>query len=86
MCNFFPEGVVDDLGKVFKGDGASLTDRFDDLRVIDGGIVPTSLSVNSSLTISVLVFRIAEDLIGGQQKYLPVELVTVGSNTIYFPR
>jgi choline dehydrogenase-like flavoprotein len=86
MGNDRNEGVVDNFGKAFKGDGANLTDRYDDLRVVDGGIVPTSLGVNSSLTISALAFRIAEDLVGGQQQYLPVEPVTVGTNTIYFPK
>ncbi|HSA75298.1 MAG TPA: GMC family oxidoreductase, partial [Candidatus Nitrosocosmicus sp.] len=86
MGNDRNEGVVDNFGKAFKGNGANLTDRYDDLRVVDGGIVPTSLGVNSSLTISALAFRIAEDLVGGQQQYLPVEPVTVGTNTIYFPK
>lgn len=86
MGNDRNEGVVDNLGRVFKGNGANLTDRYDDFRVVDGGIVPTSLGVNSSLTISALAFRIAEDLVGGQQQYLPVEPVTVGTNTIYFPK
>ncbi len=79
------DGVVDNLGKIFKGDGANVTDRYDELRVVDGGIVPTSLGVNSSLTISAVAFRIAEDIVG-LQKYLPVEPVGVGSNTVYFPR
>jgi choline dehydrogenase-like flavoprotein len=59
MGNDRNEGVVDDFGKVFKGDGANSTDIYDNLRVVDGGIVPTSLGVNSSLTISALAFRIA---------------------------
>jgi choline dehydrogenase-like flavoprotein len=86
MGNNRNEGVVDNFGKVFKGNGANLTDRYDDLRVVDGGIVPSSLGVNSSLTISALAFRIAEDLVGGQQQYLPVEPIIVGSNIIYFPK
>lgn len=86
MGNNRNEGVVDNFGKLFKGDGANLTDVYDELRVVDGGSVPTSLGVNSSLTISALAFRIAEDMVGEQQKFLPVEPVTMGSNTIYFPR
>jgi len=86
MGNDRNDGVVDSSGKVFKGDGANLTDVYDDLRVVDGGIVPTSLGVNSSLTIAALAFKIAEDLVGGQQQYLPVEPVTVGSNIVYFSR
>jgi GMC oxidoreductase len=78
-------GVVDSFGKVYKGDGASLTDSYLDLYVVDGAIVPTSLGVNSSLTISALAFRIAENIIGSTN--LPVELVTTtGGKEIYFPR
>ena len=86
MGNDRNEGVVDNFGKVFKGNGANLTDRYNDLLVVDGGIVPTSLGVNSSLTISALAFRIAEDIVGGRQKYLPVEPIMVSSTTVYFPR
>ena len=44
------DGVVDNLGRVYSGDaGASLTDHYQDFYVADGGVVPTSLGVNSSL-------------------------------------
>jgi hypothetical protein len=81
------EGVVDSFGKVFKGDGASLTDPYPDLYVVDGAIVPTSLGVNSSLTISALAFRIAENIPEIGSANLPVEPVTTNSGeVIYFPR
>lgn len=78
-------GVVDNLGRVYKGIGATLTDNYPDFYVADGGVVPTSLGVNSSLTISALAFRIAENIVGSPN-FLPVEPVTVGGDTIYFSK
>jgi len=78
-------GVVDNLGRVYKGTGATLTDSYPDFYVADGGVVPTSLGVNSSLTISALAFRIAENIVGSPN-FLPVEPVTVGGETIYFSK
>jgi choline dehydrogenase-like flavoprotein len=80
------QGVVDNLGRVYKGDGATLTEFYSDFYVVDGGIVPTSLGINSSLTISALAFRIAENIVGSEE-YLPVEKVpTISGKTIYFPK
>ena len=80
-------GVVDNLGRLYKGDGASLTEPYPGFYVVDGAIVPTSLGVNSSLTISALAFRIADlnQEIGFAN--LPVEKVTISSTgkVIYFP-
>jgi choline dehydrogenase-like flavoprotein len=53
--------------------------------VADGGVVPTSLGVNSSLTISALAFRIVENIVGSPN-FLPVEPVTIGADTIYFSK
>ncbi|HEU4446521.1 MAG TPA: GMC oxidoreductase [Nitrososphaeraceae archaeon] len=78
-------GVVDNLGRVYKSTGATLTDKYPDFYVADGGVVPTSLGVNSSLTISALAFRIAENIVGSPN-FLPVEPVTVGGETIYFSK
>lgn len=78
-------GVVDSFGKVYKGNGASSTDTYTDFYVVDGAIVPTSLGVNSSLTISALAFRAAEG-ITGLTNYLPVEPVPYGMTTVYFPK
>jgi hypothetical protein len=78
-------GVVDNLGRVYKGTGATLTDFYPELYVVDGGIVPTSLGVNSSLTISALAFRIAEHIVGSQD-FLPVERVPLASGTVYFSK
>lgn len=78
-------GVVDNLGRVYKGTGTTLTDFYPEFYVVDGGIVPTSLGVNSSLTISALAFRIAEHIVGSQD-FLPVERVPLATGTIYFSK
>jgi choline dehydrogenase-like flavoprotein len=78
-------GVVDNFGKVYKGTGATLAEHYQDFYVADGGVVPTSLGVNSSLTISALAFRIAENIVGSAN-FLPVEPVPIGANTIYFSK
>ena len=77
-------GVVDNSGKVYKGNGATLTETYPEFYIVDGGIVPTALGVNSSLTISALAFRIAENLVGPTN--LPVEEVSLSTKTVYFPR
>jgi choline dehydrogenase-like flavoprotein len=78
-------GVVDSFGKVYKGDGTSLADPYPEFYVVDGAIVPTSLGVNSSLTISALAFRIAENIVGLAN--LPVEPAPISAGkTIYFPK
>jgi hypothetical protein len=78
------DGVVDSLGRVYKAGGATLTETYPEFHIVDGGIVPTALGVNSSLTISALAFKIAESIVGFSN--LPVEQVTVGAKTMYFPR
>jgi choline dehydrogenase-like flavoprotein len=78
-------GVVNSFGKVYRGNGASLTDTYDDLYVVDGAIVPTSLGVNPSLTISALAFRIAKEIVQSIN-FLPVEEVPIGTEMIYFSK
>jgi choline dehydrogenase-like flavoprotein len=78
-------GVVDNLGRVYKGTGATLTEHYPDFYVADGGIVPTSLGVNSSLTISALCFKIAENIVGSQN-FLPVEEAQLITGTTYFSK
>ena len=78
-------GVVDNLGRVYKGTGATLTDRYSNFYVADGGVIPTSLGVNSSLTISALAFMIAENIVISPN-FLPVEPVTLTTGTTYFPK
>jgi len=77
--------VVNNFGQVYKGDAATLTETYLDFYVVDGGIVPTSIGINSSLTISALAFRIAEKMVGSSS-YLPVESAIVETETIYFPK
>jgi cholesterol oxidase len=77
-------GVVDNSGKVYKGNGSTLTETYPEFYIVDGGIVPTALGVNSSLTISAIAFRIAENLVG--QANLPVEEVPLSTKTVYFSR
>lgn len=62
-------GVVDSLGRLFRGKKGNT--RYDGLYVADGSIVPTSLGVNPSLTITALAYRIAFDIVGRNREYLP---------------
>lgn len=78
------QGVVDNLGRVYKGNGATLIETYPEFYIVDGGIVPTALGVNSSLTISALAFKIAENIVGSSN--LPVEQAIVGTKIIYFPK
>ena len=62
-------GVVDSLGRVFKGKNGTAV--YENLYVADGSIIPTSLGVNPSLTITALAYRIAFHIIGRNNDYLP---------------
>lgn len=62
-------GVVDSLGRLFRGKKGNT--RYDGLYVADGSIVPTSLGVNPSLTITALAYRIAFDIVQRNRDYLP---------------
>ncbi|SEK76673.1 Choline dehydrogenase [Roseateles sp. YR242] len=48
------DGVVNDLGQVFRAEGTSV---YEDLVVLDGAIVPGSLAINPALTITALALR-----------------------------
>jgi cholesterol oxidase len=62
------EGVVDSMGRLFKGNSGV----YDGLYVVDGSILPSSIGVNPSLTIAALAFRIAENTLAeGNKEYLP---------------
>ena len=63
------EGIVDSMGRVFKGNSGV----YEDFYVVDGSILPSSLGVNPSLTIAELAFRISEnELAEGNKEYLPL--------------
>ena len=55
-------GVVDSMGRVFKGSNGNKI--YNELYVVDGSIIPSSLGVNPSVTIAALSFRIALNIIG----------------------
>jgi len=78
-------GVINNFGKVYKGDGALLADTYDDFYAVDGAIIPSSLGVNPSLTISALAFRIAKEIVQSIN-FLPVEEVILGKEKIYFSK
>jgi len=68
MADNASEGVVDSFGRIFRGKtGNSI---YSGLYVVDGSIIPTSLGVNPSLTISALAFRAAERIVGSRA-FLP---------------
>jgi choline dehydrogenase-like flavoprotein len=57
-------GVVNASGQVFKKDASGGgTETYENLYVVDGSIVPTSLGVNPSLTIAAVALKIADDII-----------------------
>ena len=56
-------GVVNSFGSVFKGNGATLNETYSDFYIVDGGIVPTSLGINCSLTIAALALELQKRLL-----------------------
>jgi choline dehydrogenase-like flavoprotein len=85
MGNDRNNGVVNSFGKVYKGAGATLTETYDSFYVVDGAIIPTSLGINPSLTISALAFRIAEEIVQSKT-HLPLEEATIGTEKVYFSK
>ena len=75
MGNSPTDGLVDSFGRVFKVDGenaANTETHYHGLYVVDGAIIPSSLGVNPSLTITALALRIAEKhFANGNKSHLP---------------
>src|SRR5215204_2834823 len=69
MSNDATNGVVDSFGRVFRGKNGNTP--YVELYVADGSIIPTSLGVNPSLTITALAYRIAFHIVGRRRHYLP---------------
>jgi cholesterol oxidase len=69
MGNDAKDGVVDSLGRVFRG--KSTNSVYDGLYIADGSIIPTSLGVNPSLSIIALAYRIAFHIVERNKDYLP---------------
>jgi cholesterol oxidase len=61
MADDASDGVVNSFGRIFRGKVGNST--YPGLYVADGSIIPTSLGVNPSLTISALAFRIASHIV-----------------------
>ena len=62
-------GVVDSFGRVFRGKNGSAV--YKNLYVADGSIIPTSIGVNPSLTISALAYRVAFHIVEKNKDHLP---------------
>lgn len=62
MAKNAQEGVVDEYGRVFDKTKSGERPYYEGLYVADAAIVPTSLGVNPSLTISTLALRIADKI------------------------
>jgi cholesterol oxidase len=69
MGNDASNGVVDSVGGLFRGKTGNA--KYEQVYVADGSIIPTSLGVNPSLTITALALRIALDIVEGNRDYLP---------------
>jgi cholesterol oxidase len=69
MGNDASNGVVDSMGRVFKGSNGN--EIYDGLYVVDGSIIPSPLGVNPSLTIAALSFRIALNITLHIRVFLP---------------
>ncbi len=64
MARSANEGVVDEYGRVFDKTKGGERPFYEGLYVADAALIPTSLGVNPSLTISTLALRIADHIAG----------------------
>jgi choline dehydrogenase-like flavoprotein len=64
MADSIAEGVVDEFGRVFRPHATDPRFVHEGLVVLDGSIVPTSLGINPSLTITALSLRAVDGLMG----------------------
>jgi cholesterol oxidase len=55
------DGVVDSMGRIFRGNSGNA--KYRHFYVVDGSIIPSPLGVNPSCTISALAFRICEEIL-----------------------
>jgi choline dehydrogenase-like flavoprotein len=62
MANSVADGVVDEFGRVFDKAKTGPHPFYEGLYIADASIIPTSLGVNPSLTISALSLRIAKGI------------------------
>jgi cholesterol oxidase len=69
MGDSIENGVVNSYGQVFKPESNHKKKTYPNFYVIDGSIIPTSVGVNTSLTIATIAFRCIDNMIGKQ--YLP---------------
>ncbi|MBV1881928.1 MAG: alkaline phosphatase D family protein [Pseudomonadales bacterium] len=63
MADHIDQGVVNDIGQVFRSKDTEGTDTHDGLVVLDGSIIPTALETNPALTIASVSLRAIRKLI-----------------------
>lgn len=62
MADSIQQGVVNDLGQLFKPSEQNTNDIYETLMVLDGAIIPSSLGINPALTIATISLRASRKL------------------------